>query len=750
MSVSATGIVDSTPPITIGANFQGLDDVTFGLASIPDTDGAVGPDRFVEFINGRYQAYDHTGAVLQSMALDQFWIEAGVAPAVFAFDPRVLFDPTSGRWFASASDSETVPGNVLFAVSKTSDPTQGWQAFAIPASATGDSWADFPTLGVNANGVYLSFAASDGAQPVIAMPKADLLQATPSIANATSFYFSGALERNAFPAVGFDSSGSELLAVVDSSFVQTASVDGAITSPVLNTNDRTFVLPDGVPFGGPPPAVQKGTATGLYIRLGDQFTSSVVLQDGKLFGVRTINDGNHAAVQWLEIGDPLTAPTLLGSGVIHPVDLDVFNPSIAVNPLGEAVIGFTGSGPNEFASAYAVAGTLNGDALQFGDPILLKAGEGPFDDPQVPTPAWGDYSATTYDPENPSHFWTIQERAALPIDGNGLHWADQISEIIFPSAAPTVQTWFGNTGDFGDPNNWTPPGSPLETDTLIIDAGRAQADSLTINNPTIQLGSPGSSPTLVLQDSILGVANAIKLETTRFDPAAPDIRGRIKVMGAVTDNGTIDVGAAGADVHQLFPAHLTLNIARDSSFTLTPTGIWSSSNGSTIDVSARGKHTTFANNGTIEAVGGTVTLNAAVSGHGVFDVLANSGAIRGGTVEFRQSVARGEIVRLENGMLVLDAPMRFLGEIEQFNPASRIELRDTKATRADYDNGVLKLFDQHRLVAALDLVGNFTSDQFQLSRKGDNTFVALAASGAQADPAAAPPTHWLSMEKFAS
>ena len=30
-------------------------------------------------------------------------------------------------------------------------------------------------------------------------------------------------------------------------------------------------------------------------------------------------------------------------------------------------------------------------------PMLLRLGEGTFADPQVPTPAWGDYSATTFD-----------------------------------------------------------------------------------------------------------------------------------------------------------------------------------------------------------------------------------------------------------------------------------------------------------------------------------------------------------------
>jgi hypothetical protein len=231
------------------------------LASIPDTDGAVGPDRFVEFINGAYRVYDLTGTVLQTMSADEFWTAAGVTPTD-PFDPRVLYDPASGRWFASSADGQTAPGNILLAVSKTSDPTQGWQAFSIPASADGASWADFPTLGVNQEGVYLSAkqfsGLTSGNQILIAVPKADLLLPTPSIAKATFFYSPRDTGGDNQPAVAYQASGSEPIAYMSGSVYYTTSVDGPITSPTLTTTDRSTALPNGVPFGQPPPAMQKG------------------------------------------------------------------------------------------------------------------------------------------------------------------------------------------------------------------------------------------------------------------------------------------------------------------------------------------------------------------------------------------------------------------------------------------------------------------------------------------------------------
>ena len=61
----------------------------------------------------------------------------------YAFDPRILYDRHSKRWYASATDNLSV----LLAVSNGPDPTQGWLAWRIP-----ESGIDFPTLGINQEG----------------------------------------------------------------------------------------------------------------------------------------------------------------------------------------------------------------------------------------------------------------------------------------------------------------------------------------------------------------------------------------------------------------------------------------------------------------------------------------------------------------------------------------------------------------------------------------------------------------------
>ena len=86
--------------------------------------GAVGPEHFVELLNGRYSVYNKRDARrVQASSLNQFWANAGVTPAgPFAFDPRIIFDRFSSRWFAVSADNSFNDNNFLLAVSNGSIP----------------------------------------------------------------------------------------------------------------------------------------------------------------------------------------------------------------------------------------------------------------------------------------------------------------------------------------------------------------------------------------------------------------------------------------------------------------------------------------------------------------------------------------------------------------------------------------------------------------------------------------------------
>src|SRR5712692_5409431 len=80
---------------SVTQNFTGSSINDSEFADIPpDTMGAIGPNDFVELLNGRYAVYDRTGTLVQGLTQDNFWRAAGLTiPSGFAasaFDPRVV------------------------------------------------------------------------------------------------------------------------------------------------------------------------------------------------------------------------------------------------------------------------------------------------------------------------------------------------------------------------------------------------------------------------------------------------------------------------------------------------------------------------------------------------------------------------------------------------------------------------------------------------------------------------------------
>ena len=214
--------------LQIGKNFTAATYNVDSTAQPPDAGLAVGTNHVVEFLNGRFSVFTKSNAVRVQTKTDlAFWGSAGVTfPAgIDVSDPRILYDTASQRWFAAMIDfdpSNEVSNRFLLAISATSDPTGLWRGIAWPADPMNGYFADFPTLGIDANGVYLSGnmfdAAGNAVAPLlVSLPKSDLLANPPVIANRTSF---GLLDYSSYgeilqPAVtlGAASSAEAVLAV---------------------------------------------------------------------------------------------------------------------------------------------------------------------------------------------------------------------------------------------------------------------------------------------------------------------------------------------------------------------------------------------------------------------------------------------------------------------------------------------------------------------------------------------------------
>jgi hypothetical protein len=471
----------------------------------PDTMGAVGPDHIVEIINGNFEIFDkRTGASLESRSLDSFWVDrVGLAnPTTFTFDPRVVFDPDSGRWFAvsidgvlrDAAGTIVTANNIYVARSDSDDPTGDWDGFRFVSDTVGPlEFHDYPTLGLDADGLYICTQDFDGGgnESCYAIPKADLLLETPSIANLTRFEATPPglppINGSWQPALdfGLTDGRAALLGTTGTQLRRTDIFGAGFAGATLGTPVPIAGDPGHQP---PPPARQRHPfdPTVTIENVAPRFVGNVVEQGDSLWAVHAVlGSFNNSALRWYEIDE--VTNTMLQTGLIEDPTRDFHEPSIAVNELGHVVIGYTCSGPNLAASVCVSVGETVGGVTTFEGPQILVVGAGhyyrDFCDPTTnPTCAernrWGDYSATVIDPVDPCTLWTFQEFVAVSAVGNvgpgraeGGNWGTRVTELTFKSCA------VGDVRVFKDckPDKSVPTGEPATCTILVENLGLGPA-----------------------------------------------------------------------------------------------------------------------------------------------------------------------------------------------------------------------------------------------------------------------------------
>lgn len=525
--------------VTVGLNFQSSQ---LGIDSgfiPPDTMGAVGPRHIVELINGNFEAFDkETGVSLRSRSLDGFWtIDVGltipdfndVCPAGggfcsvsgnpcadsgdcvrnFTYDPRIVYDPASGRWFASSLDATnpaTGDNNIYVARSDTDDPLGDWDGFLFDADTVGPpEFHDYDTLAVDADALYIctqdfdSGSGGGGVESCYSIPKADLLLATPSAANMTRFESSPAglpgVSGSVQPVLDFGSSNGRaaLMGVSGGSLVRSDIVGADAAGATLGT--PTGITGD--PGHAAPPDARQPHPTGRTIEnVAPRFVSNLVKQGGSVWAVHAVagNFGN-SALRWYEIDEATN--TVLQTGLIEDKDQDFHEPSIAVNEFGNVMIGYTCSGERLAPSSCVSIGRTDGGVTTFEAPIVLRVGDGHYYRDYPPgRNRWGDYSATVVDPVNPCKFWTFQEFVAVSAVGdvgpgnNGGEWGIQITEltcsppvISVPGNLPFETTCVGDTGTATlEVCNTTPNAGPCAN--LVVTAITSSDAHFSVTEPS--------------------------------------------------------------------------------------------------------------------------------------------------------------------------------------------------------------------------------------------------------------------------
>src|SRR5260221_7638109 len=131
----------------------------------PDCMGTVGPTQFVVFVNGRLVTFDKTtGAADGVLNADPDVFFSSVRNGSSTSDPRIRYDRLSGRWILVIINVST-PNRILLAVSDaasggTITNTTVFSFYFIniatqPPAISNTCLADYPTLGVDANALYI-------------------------------------------------------------------------------------------------------------------------------------------------------------------------------------------------------------------------------------------------------------------------------------------------------------------------------------------------------------------------------------------------------------------------------------------------------------------------------------------------------------------------------------------------------------------------------------------------------------------
>ncbi len=480
---------EPTELVSLGTSFLGFhfdDNATENAGSLfipPDPCGAAGPDRLIAVVNTMIEIRNKTGGLIVRDSLKDFFSAAAGNLGTRTFDPKVIFDQHANRFVVvtlerldDAGGLNPDPDNksvILLAVSKTATPatltSADWYYHVINAETSisaVDYWADYPGFEVDEEAVYIT--GSMFSHTVRAFGGVRLWIVNKGVAGG--FYGGGAAAvtvHNPYAGGGIATTtmpaqihgaagagagiGTYLVSYSGLSgggleSVQVVRVNnplGAVTFSqqyvsVGNIEDTTATIAD---------APQLGTAT--LINIGDRRALDAVWQSNALWMVATIRptntvDAGQATTHWWKLNTTVPATiTLSDQGNIGGEDIGVgvhtYYGSVALNKVGDAMIGFAASGPTNYGGAYA-AGRQTGDAPGTVQPVVtVRAGE----DYYIRTfgngtgrNRWGDYSGLSVDPADGTTFWAFNEyaRPRGTVDGNGHdgRWGTAWASLSFP------------------------------------------------------------------------------------------------------------------------------------------------------------------------------------------------------------------------------------------------------------------------------------------------------------------------------
>jgi len=431
----------TAPPAPPSLNFEGQSDddnaAVVGFRIVPpDTNGDVGKDHYVQFINLILSVYDKkTGArIFGPVAGNSIWSGfGGACEAHNDGDPVVLYDHLADRWvvsqFAIAAD-----GHQCVAVSATGDPTGAYHRYDFVVSP--GAFNDYPKLGVWPDAYYMSanqyskrfdgvIAVAFERDKMIAGQPARFVEFGP-LPCAAECPFTLQPSHLAGPAPVAGTPNTFVMPFDDQLFGTGAKPDGyrlwnfhVDWSNIANSTFTALGQLDTaafdsnlcqsnvhcIPQPSPGERVDSLAAWTMYRAQYHAFRDHACLVVNHTVDV----DGkNLAGIRWVELRNQGAGWLIHQTGTYAPDDGNHrWMGSIAMDEAGDIALGFSLSSRSTFPSIRYVT-RKEGDPLGTlpGGEVELFAGSGVQ---KTSYGRWGDYSTMSVDPSDGCTFWYTQE-----------------------------------------------------------------------------------------------------------------------------------------------------------------------------------------------------------------------------------------------------------------------------------------------------------------------------------------------------
>ncbi len=414
----------------------------------PDTNGDVGREHVVSYINLVWRIFDKNGNPQGgAFAGNSFWAGfGGVCQSNNDGDPIVIYDDAAGRWVFN--QFAPFAGTQCFAISDGEDPAGPYTRYAFVVEP--NAFNDYPKVGV--------WVSQDGTQSAYTYTGRNFIpQGSPAFGrDITAVLF----DRDAMLAGG---PAGFTTAVMPGGFItydgaQPGSVQAGSRAPgnacplfsvaEAPSTYRFFRFCENFPAAGTFTTLPSISVPTFDDNLGDvpqpggdsldtlafftmyRANHAVVNGEHQLALAHTVDaGGDRAGMRWAILDvDNYNAITVKDTGTHAPNDgFERWMGSVALDSVGNLGLGYTRGGNNQPTDVYYTgrettdpAGTVQQE-VQCVDGTGVQTGGGG---------RWGDYSSTVLDPVDGCTFWTFQEYVQTT---GSFQWNTRVCSFSFPS-----------------------------------------------------------------------------------------------------------------------------------------------------------------------------------------------------------------------------------------------------------------------------------------------------------------------------